>query len=139
MTEKYIGPVRPMFTIENEAPPKKKTERLVAGSNSNGVLVDISKQGMEINAYYTGFSEDVRYAVLRQPVVIPWEELDKMKGRIFSGRSKKLARKDRIESNVDKDYLNQLPVVTINSKQYYIDPDRRERRAVDKPEEVWRF
>ena len=102
------------------------------------MVIDITKEGLELNAYYTGFSEDVRFSVIRQPVVIPWEEVEKIKGRLQKTTRKK-AIKDRIEDEVDPEYLKTLPVVTINGRRYYIDPVRRERRAVERPEEVWRF
>lgn len=134
-----IGPVRPMFDMEAELPVNKKCERLVAGTKNHGMVVDITEAGMELNAYYTGFgTPPSKYAVLRESVVIPWEELEKLRARSKQDKSKKSSL-DRIESETDEDYLATLPVVTINSKKYYIDPAKRERRAVDKPTEVWRF
>lgn len=136
MPEAFIGPARPIFNIEDK--PRKKAERLIAGSKSNGMVIDITKEGLELNAYYTGFNEDVKFSVIRQPVSIPWDELDKIKGRLQK-TGKKVAIKDRIENEIDPDYLKTLPVVTINGRRYHIDPERRERRAVEKPEEVWKF
>lgn len=121
-----------------EEQPRKKVERLIAGSKSSGMVIDITKEGLELNAYYTGFNEDVKFSVIRQPVLIPWDEIDKIKGRLQKTTRKK-AVKDRVESDVDPEYLKTLPVVTINGRRYYIDPAKRERRAVERPEEVWRF
>jgi hypothetical protein len=138
MTDHFIGPVRPSFQIEEELPENKNVERIIAGMKSSGMIIDVTKEGLEINAYYTAFEQDIKYANLRDPVIITWEELERIKGRIFNTK-KKIAVKDRIESVVDAEYLETLPIVTINRKKYYIDPAKRERRSVEKPEEIWRF
>ena len=138
MEDSYIGPVRPMFRLEDEPPRNRKVERLIAGTKTNGMFVDVTKKGIELNAYYSGFERDVKYAVLSKPVIIPWDELDKIKGRI--NRVKKGgAIKDRVDFDTDPEYLKTLPIVTINGNRYYIDPKKRERRSVEKPEEVWMF
>ena len=134
-----IGPVRPSFVLEEEPPASKKAESLIAGTKNHGMVIDVTPDGMEINAYYTGFrAEDHKYAVLREPVTIPWEELEKLRARSKKTKGK-VAQLDRIESDVDEEYLATLPIVTINSRRFYIDPAKRERRAVEKPTEVWRF
>lgn len=139
MEEQWIGPVRPLFNLEEEPPKNKRVERLVAGTNSNGMMIDVSRQGLEINGYYVAFNDgDTRYSILREPVVIPWDELTKMKDRIFKAK-KHVAEMDRIEEKVDKKYLKTLPVIIINGGKYYIDPEKRERRSVDRPQEVWKF
>lgn len=138
MTTK-IGPVRPLFDLTVEPPAKKKCERLVAGTKNHGMIIDVTPTGMEINAYYTGFRDtDQKYAVLREPVIIPWEELEKVRARSKHIKGK-TASLDRVEIEIDKEYLGTLPIVTINSKRYYIDSTRRERRAVENPSEVWKF
>jgi len=138
MEDRYIGPVRPIFDMEEEPPKNKRVERFIAGTKSNGMFVDVTRKGIELNAYYMGFHQDTKYAVLRKPVIIPWDELDKIKGRI--NRVKKGgAIKDRVDFDTDPEYLKTLPIVTINGNRYYIDPKKRERRSVEKPEEVWRF
>lgn len=140
MPDTYIGPVRPMFNIENEEAPSKNTKRLIAGTNSSGMIVDLTKDGLEINAYYTGFSEEVKYAILRHPVVIPWEELEKTKSIVLAEpKKKKKTETSTIDYDLDEKYLKKLPIVTINERKYYIDPEKRERRAVEKPSEVWKF
>ena len=134
--DKWIGPVRPMFTMSDEAPPK--TERILAGSNSGGMIIDVSKEGMFLNAYYTGLERDIKYSNLIEGVFISWEDLEKMKIRFTKIRRGKVEL-SKVEDKVDKEYLEALPTVTINSKKYYIDSVRRERRSVNRPEEVWRF
>lgn len=137
MSERYIGPVRPMFDLEEEPPKNKKCERLIVGTDDSGMVIDVTKKGMEINAYYLGNQRDERYSVLRSPVIIPWEELDKLKERINTKLP--IAKLDRIEDELDLDYLKTLVIVTMNGRRHYIDPIKRERRSVDKPHQVWRF
>jgi len=134
--EKFIGPVRFMFDEPNKS---KGAERVIAGTKYSGMIVDVSKKGIEISGYYSGTCEDVRYRNLKEPVIFPWEELDKLRERINRPPNKRKAILDRRESEVDEEYLKTLPIVTINSKKYYVDPALRERRAVQKPYEVWRF
>ena len=134
-----IGPVRPLFDMSAEPPAKKKSERLIAGTKNHGMVIDVTKAGMEINAYYTGFrNTEQKYSVLREPIMIPWEELEKLHARSKRDKSK-TSSLDRVESDVDEEYLKTLPIVTMNKRKYYIDSDKRERRSVDKPTEVWRF
>jgi hypothetical protein len=139
--EDYIGPVRPSFTLEDVPTSKKKCERLIVGHSSAGMFIDVTEAGMVLNAYYTGFSGDFKYAVLRDGVTIPWEELDKIRDRILKPPKKKAATLDHIENEneIDIDYLNTLLIVHMNGQRYYVDPVKRERRSVKNPKEVWRF
>ena len=135
----YIGPVRPSFKLEDAPTNKKKCERLIVGHPSSGMFIDITEDGMALNAYYTGFNGDFKYAVLRDSVSIPWEELDKLRNRILKPPKKKLATLDHVEEEIDLDYLKTLAIVHMNGQRYYVDPVKRERRAVKNPKEVWRF
>ncbi len=140
MNDSYIGPVRPIFNLEEKPPENKKCERLIVGTSDSGMMIDVTKKGLELNAYYLGFyKEDGRYAVLHKPVIIPWAELDKIKERIHKLKKKGKAELDRIEEELDLEYLETLPIVTISGRRHYIDPTKRERRSVDKPHQVWRF
>ena len=135
-----IGPVRPLFKIEEEPPKNKRVERLIAGGPSSGMLIDVTKKGVEINGYYTGFSgSDTKYAVLRGPVFISWEDIEKTRAKLSKPKKKGAGELDRIETELDQEYLDTLPKVTINGRRYYIDADRKERRSVDNPKEVWRY
>jgi len=138
-----ISNPRPFY---NEIEPSKKTrfERLEAGGGSGGIVLDITRQGLVVNGYYAGFSSsDVRYANTLNPVTISWEDLQKAKERVDMPakkvRKRAGIRPDKIEEHVDKDYLKTLPIVTINKTKYYIDGERRERRAVHTPEKVFKF
>ena len=139
MRDDFIGPVRPMFTLEDVPQNKKKCERLIVGSPVSGMFIDVTEDGMVLNAYYTGFQGDPKYAVLREGVIIPWEELDKIRATILKPPKKKLAELDRVEDEIDIKYLKTLPIVHINGKRFYIDAEKRERRSVEQPLNVWRF
>ena len=118
MSDEYIGPVRPMFNIKDE-PPKKVRERLIAGSKHSGMMVDITDAGVEINAYYTSYAGPNLHAVLREPLRVSWEDLLKIRSRILNPGTKTAAL-DRVDAEIDSEYLETLPQVTINSKKYYI-------------------
>jgi hypothetical protein len=137
MSEDYISPVRPPFTLEEV--PKKRCERLIAGSSVGGMFIDVCKDGIEVNAYYTGWQGDLKYAVLRDGIVIPWEEVEKIKNRVLKPTKEKTSVFDHMDDEVNIEYLKTLPIVHINKRRYYIDSMKRERRSVEKPEEVWRF
>lgn len=135
-----LGPVRPSFELSAQPSAKDKVERLIAGTKYHGMMIDITPEGMKLNAYYTGFVDaDKKYAVLRDPVIIPWEELERLKEQSEKPEDKKKAKLDRVETEIDEEYLAGLTKITINKKKYYIDTVRRERRSVEKPTEVWRF
>lgn len=134
-----LGPVRPIFKLDEEPKTTTKTERIVAGTNNSGMIIDVTKEGVEINSYYTGFNSDTKYSIFSNPVKIPWEELEKMKTRLNSRKRKSSVVPDVVEEEIDMSYLKSLPIVTINNNRFYIDPERRERRSVNRPEEVWRF
>jgi hypothetical protein len=138
MADKVIGPVRPLFKLGEAPISNKKCERIIAGTPSSGMYIDITKEGIELNSYYTGFTSETKYSVFTNPVVISWEDLDKMKSRL-KNRKSKVITPDRIEDDIDTDYLKSLPIVTINNNKFYIDPERRERRLVGNPRNVWRF
>jgi hypothetical protein len=135
----YIGPVRPAFTLEDIPKGNKKCERLIVGHSSAGMFIDATEDGLVLNAYYTGFNGDFKYSILRDGATIPWEELDKIKGRILKPPKKKLATLDHVEDEIDPEYLKTLPIVHMNKLRYYVDPVKRERRPVNNPTEVWRF
>lgn len=133
-----IGPVRPIFNID-EINGKKKVERLLAGGKSAGIVIDITQDGLEMNGYYTGFDNNTtKYANMLTPVQLSWEELEKIKIRLTTKPKKKVIS-DSIERDVDLNYLKTLPQVTIGDQKYYIDASKRERRAVSNPERVTHF
>ena len=138
----YIASPRSIFKDKPDD-VKKGVQRLKLGSTSAGIVLDISKKGITINGYYqSSTNEGTFYACVREPVEIAWEEFEKLR-QIASERKKRKASKkifepDKIDKP-DKKYLDKLPVVTINKKLYYLDAELRQRRPVDKPENVFNY
>jgi len=75
--------------------------------------------------------------------MVPWLEVDKLKESLLRKRKKKVVVKDRmpdvVEEEINDDYLETLPIVTLNGMKFYIDADRRERRPVSNPSHVFKF
>ena len=141
MAEKKIGNPRPFY---EEITPKASAryERLEAGGQTGGIVLDITRKGIVVNGYYTSFNGDIKYANTLKPVMITWEDLEKAKKRVMSPKkrgAKQQIDPDRVEEEIDEAYLKTLPIVTINNAQYYIDGERRERRAVRNPKAVYKF
>jgi len=139
---KYIGMPRPLYE-PNKAEPKDK-QILYAGTKTAGIVIKITKWGLEIEGYYKGMSEKSPvYSILKEPVEIDWDSIEKAKEQLRTAGVKKKTKKknmpDEIEKEIDKAYLKKLPVVTLNGKKYYIDGTRRERRPVDSPGQIWRY
>ncbi len=134
-----IGP-RSLFK-EDEKSLKKGVHRLKLGGTSAGVILDVSKRGITLNGYFQGSDSDTIFACVREPVEIPWEELDKL--RTMVNQKKKRTKKKTLEPNdVDKPtkkYLDKLPVVTINQTKYYLDAELRQRRPVSNPDNVYNY
>lgn len=126
---------RPMLD-ENAFESKKGTKRLIMGGKSSGVVFDLTKNGIEVNGYYTGSKEGTKYANMLNPVFIPWEEFDKMR---YTVKHKGKGSPDFVDNTIDEEYLSTLPIVHINNRKYYIDSDKRERRMVSNPKNVYRF
>ena len=132
-----MQPVRPIFKGDGVDPNKE--DRLIIGTNSHGIFMDLKKLGVEINGYYTSFNDpDTRYANLSEGLFITWEELEKLLANRGKTRNSK-ASPTRVDTEVDEEYLKKLPIVHINNEPYYIDKERKERRAVNRPKEVWQF
>lgn len=139
MDDNEPGPVRHPFKLEEPTEKeKRKMERMVAGGQSAGLVINITSVGIELNGYYTALERTgTKYSNLMSPVLISWEDLEKSKA-ILNKTTKKV-RLDRIEREVDEAYLKELPKVTIGSELYYIDSIRRERRLVRNPHRVDKF
>jgi hypothetical protein len=139
MTRKIIGPrslYDPATSLEKD---NVKKQRLMTGTKENSIVIDATKQGLVFNAFYSS-NEGTKYSILRQPVRISWDELEKIKVEMSTTVSKR--NKTIIPSFNDKpskEYLSNLPIVTINDRQYYIDGELRQRRPVNKPEQVFNY
>lgn len=141
MQDKYIAMPRPVFEPDKKKPADKQI--LYAGTKTSGIVIKITKHGLEIEGYYKGMSEKSPiYANLKEPVEINWEAINKAKDQLTTAKKYKKINKDKpdnIELEVNEDYLNTLPIVTINSNRYYIDGTKRERRPLNNPKQVWRY
>jgi hypothetical protein len=137
--ENSVQSPRPFFEEGKEA---KHTRTIYLGTKVSGNVVKITKEGIEINGYYENFAGDVKYATLRDFVKISWESLEKMKSSLYIKKSKRkveiIEEPDEID-RVDESYLKRLPIVTMNGRKFYIDPERRERRPVENPSSVFYF
>ena len=138
-----IASPRPLFKEKEVA---KKTKRLMMGGKSAGVTIDVSEDGIEFNGYYQSLSSDTKFACVREPVEITWDEFEKIRKSVFEEKPKKRKRKKKEEEVVpdkidvpDQQYLDTLPLVTLNHARYYIDAERRERRSAINPDKVFNF
>lgn len=127
---------------------KRGVRRIMLGSRSNGLYIDISPTGIAFNGYYEVDERLVLYANVRNPIEIEWSELERLR-KIATENSKPKKRKTKlkkekslpylIDENPDEGYLDTLPIVTMNGKRYIIDVERRERRAVDDTSRVYPY
>ncbi len=150
-SEEVLSP-KPLFNrklLEKEL--KRGVRRIMLGSKINGLYIDISPTGIVFNGYYEVDERHVLYANIRNPVEIEWSELERLRGIVIEDSKPKKTKKKRkelkkaehaphlIDENPDEGYLNTLPIVTMNGKKYFVDPDRRERRAVDDTSRVYTY
>jgi hypothetical protein len=138
--EREIISPRP-FYYEDENPKGKLS--LVLGTKHSGVLLLVSKEGLEFNGYYSGNDKTTKYGVMREFAMVSWEEVEKLRESLHRKRKKKVVVKDRmpdvVEEEINEAYLEKLPIVTLNGMKFYIDADRRERRPVSSPSHVFKF
>jgi hypothetical protein len=135
----YIASPRPLWS----EPDIDETCRSVTiGGNSGGIKLYMNKKGLYINGYYAGLTEGLKYANTRDFLFISWEDFDKLRSEAMRGKPapKEIVERkpDKIEKP-DEEYLENLPIVTLNGMKFYIDLKRQERRPVDAPERVFNF
>jgi len=140
--EKYISNPRPLWKEEETAETRGK-RIMTLGSTTAGIVVRVTKKGIELNGYYAGLQFPKKHANIREFILVSWDDFDKMREAAFRRKpvKKKVVQRDPdvIDGNPDKEYLATLPQVTLNSTKYYIDADRQERRPVNHPEQVFNF
>ena len=142
MEEQYISSPRPTWNNEEmEDGPGRRI--LTLGSNTAGIVIRITKKGVEFNGYYAGLQDRSKYANMREFVMITWDDFDKLREDVFRRRKAKPKTKkrepDKIDGKIDEKYLDGLPQVTLNGRKFYVDVDKKERRPVDNPEQVFNF
>ncbi len=143
MEENEIASPRPLFEEKIKPISGKKFERMEIGTKWAGIIVDVTRKGIEMNGYYRLNVGDKLCSTSRDPVFIPWEELEKIKERVNKpvSRKKPKAKEEETYEDFDLDvkYLESLPKVEINGNYYYIDSARRERRSVANPNQVVKY
>lgn len=140
--EEYISSPRsiwdPDFTVETRG------KRIITlGSNTSGIVVRITRKGIEFNGYYAGITEPVKYCNMREFITVSWDDFDKMRQSVFLRKpvKKKMVVRDpdKIDTEPDYGHLETLPIVSLNGVQYYIDVENHQRRPVDHPDQVFNF
>jgi hypothetical protein len=135
---KYIANPRSIFHEVEE-----QEGSITIGGITSGIVVKVTKKGIELNGYYASLRERVKYANLRNFSKISWEDLNKLRAEAFEGKGKKRMPKKRVAEVVidkpDKEYLKKLPIVTLNGNKYYMDMERKERRPISSPDKVYSF
>jgi hypothetical protein len=153
MSEDHIQSPRPLFDKGLlQAELKKGVRRVLLGSKVNGIIIDVSRTGLTINGYYEGFeTRGAKYSNIRNPIEIGWSELERLRKTVEEDSKPKKKRKPKkvlkkeerlsylIDDEPDVDYLDTLPVVTMNDVKYYIDANLRQRRSVDDPKKVYEY
>lgn len=114
---------------------KPGIKRIPLGTKTAGIILDITKIGIEINGYYKVVNEGDMHGNLREPLIISWEDLEKFKKEQEKPAKEKKEKKKAVgtETEFDIEYLKTLPKVHLNGILYYIDVVNKEMRAVTSP------
>jgi hypothetical protein len=136
---------KPLFKEDSKPISGKRFERLELGTKWAGMIVDVTREGIEINGYYRCTTGEKVYSNLRDPAFIPWDELEKVKNGVSKplSRKKKTKPKKEVETfqdfDLDAKYLETLPKVELNGNYYYVDTVKKERRSVKNPSQVVKY
>jgi hypothetical protein len=138
----YISNPRPMW--DKEATVEQTDKRIFTiGGNTAGVVIRVTTKGVEFNGYYADLTGPVKRALLRDFITVDWDQFDRMRADAFNRkRVKKVAAvrsPDDIDEMPDQDYLDSLPIVTLNGTKYYFDAEAKQRRPVHDPKQVFNF
>ncbi len=141
MADNNIMPPRVPFTVSSETDDRRK-ERLVIGTKWAGIVIDFMVEGIQINGYYSGSSKS-KYSNLMKWAFIPWEDIEKARDLAGLSMAKRAAMaaisEYELDETPDKEYLDTLPQVNLNGRMYYMDGERRERRPVKNPRQVFKY
>ncbi len=125
---------------------KPGVKRMKMGGKTSGVILDADKKGIKVNGYYDSLGDrDLMYACTREPIELDWDELEKLRKIIHSTKKpKKRKLKDYgvAPYKIDKpseEYLDSLPIVTLNNQKYYMDVENRLRRPTSKPDRAYPY
>jgi hypothetical protein len=133
MIDRHISSPRPIWD-EDEKNCSAGKDVIVIGTSTAGIVLKVTKDGLELNGYYEGFSTKNKLSLLREFATISWDNLEKIKQQLLV--STKKGGPDYITDN-SKEYLDSLPVVTLNGRRFYIDMKKRIRMPVDAPAQVF--
>ena len=135
----YTSSPRPLW----KDPELKKTDRVITlGGNNGGIVLFMTKEGLYINGYYSGLGEPKKYANMREPLFMSWQDFDMLRADTMRGKPRPKELPERTADREDtpsEEYLDSLPIVTLNGIKFYIDVARQERRPVDFPSQVFNF
>jgi hypothetical protein len=139
MKQQYISTPRPGW---HEPDIKNINRGVTLGGNSGGIVLYMDKEGIYINGYYSGLRDPVKHANLSDFLFISWLEWDRLRTESMRGTPGPKQMKERQPNKVDepsKEYLESLPIVTLNGVKFHIDVERQERRPVKQPTMVFNF
>ena len=140
--ERYISNPRPPWRTE-DTEEKRNRRVMTLGSNTAGMVIRVTKKGIELNGYYAGITEPIKHAIVRDFILVSWDDFDKMREAAFMRKPVKkkvvIRDPDAIDETPDQESLDTLPKVTLNSVKYYIDADAQQRRPVHDPKQVFNF
>ncbi len=123
---------------EEDFESNKTVENLISGSTNTGLIIGVTESELLLNGYYTDGKR--RYKCLSKGIKISWDEVRRVQNELKNkGKRKpkvKTIKEEFIDDSYTQEYLDKLPIVTINDRKFYIDTKRRERRLVERPEAV---
>jgi hypothetical protein len=140
---KHIDSPRPLWS-DKEAEGSPNKDVIIMGTATSGVVMRITKSGIELNGYYAGAGSERKYALLRNFAEMTWQDLEKAREMVLrpgkrTANKPKTPPKADYEKEFDKEYLSKLPIVTLNGARYYIDLNSQTRMPVDQPNQVFKL
>jgi len=124
------------LNTEEDFKSDKNMENLISGSSKYGLIIGVTKTNLILNSYYT--QNEKRYKCLSKGVKISWNEIKQVQNKL-NGKKSKTIIEEFIDDDYSQEYLESLPIVTINERKFYIDTVKRERRLIDRPNAVSKF
>jgi len=138
MKDNYISSPRPLLKEEPEKNIVGK-EIVVLGGVTSGVIIRVSREGLEFNGYYAGLTEPVKYSNMREFGFISWSELNKLRRNMGKKKKEKMRDADEVEDVTSEKYLKSLPITKMNGRDFYIDVENGQMRPVDDPTKVFYY
>ena len=108
MKDTYISNPRPIWDKDSTLETRGK-RIMTIGSTTGGVVVRVSRKGVEFNGYYAGFREGTKYGNMRDFSFMSWDDFDRMREAAF--RRKPVQKKVVMR---DPDAIDEKP-----NKKYY--------------------